>query len=294
MRVPFRLVDVFTERPLAGNQLCVVPEPIGVSDELMQALAQEIGFAETTFVNESGGDRYAMRIFTPGGELPFAGHPTLGTAFVMVSEGRVSTPVTQVVTAGEIRVEVDVDAHSARMRQLAPKFGPEVEDLVELARALGLAAGDLALTEGLTPQIVSTGLHQLIVPARDPAAVERAWPDLRTLLEVLVGAGADGCYLFALRPDGTALARFFAPGVGVAEDAATGSAAGPLGAYLAERGALSSGRLTIHQGESIGRPSMLVVDVERENESWAVHVGGGVFVVGEGQFEFEPGAALSR
>src|SRR5207245_1586897 len=89
MEVPFRLVDVFTDRPLAGNQLCVVPEtPPGLKSELMQALAPEIGFSETTFVTEAGGDRYAMRIFTPGMELPFAGHPTVGTAFLLAAEGR--------------------------------------------------------------------------------------------------------------------------------------------------------------------------------------------------------------
>ena len=96
VNVPFRLVDVFTPRPLAGNQLCVVPEPGDLDDAEMQAIAKEIGFSETTFVTEATGDRYAMRIFTPGQELPFAGHPTLGTAFVLVSEGRVSSPATQV------------------------------------------------------------------------------------------------------------------------------------------------------------------------------------------------------
>src|SRR2546426_9522738 len=125
MRIPFRLVDVFTERPLAGNQLCVVPDGAHVDEELMQGLAQEIGFSETTFVVGSGGDRYRMRIFPPGSELPFAGHPTLGTAFTLVSEGRVSSPATQSVPAGEIEVEVDVGRGFARMRQLAPTFGEE-------------------------------------------------------------------------------------------------------------------------------------------------------------------------
>ena len=92
MEIPFRLVDVFTDRALAGNQLCVVPEPVESLDTLlMQAIAREIGFSETTFVSEAAGDRYAMRIFTPGTELPFAGHPTLGTAFVLASEGRISS-----------------------------------------------------------------------------------------------------------------------------------------------------------------------------------------------------------
>jgi trans-2,3-dihydro-3-hydroxyanthranilate isomerase len=123
MRVPFRLVDVFTPQPLAGNQLCVVPEPGDLDDRMMLALAQEVGFSETTYVTEAGGDRYGMRIFTPVSELPFAGHPTLGTAFVLASESRISSPATQVVAAGEIPVEgrrrrrlrVD-DAAAARAR----------------------------------------------------------------------------------------------------------------------------------------------------------------------------------
>src|SRR5437868_4681723 len=91
----------------------------------MQAIAREIGFSETTFVTEAGGDRYAMRIFTPAAELPFAGHPTLGTAFVMVSEGRVKSPATQVLSAGEFVVDVDLDGGFVRMEQLLPRFGPD-------------------------------------------------------------------------------------------------------------------------------------------------------------------------
>src|SRR4051812_29428444 len=126
VRIPFRLVDVFTDRPLTGNQLCVVPEPTELTTETMQALAREIGFSETTFVTSVEPGRYGLRIFTPFNEMPFAGHPTLGTAFVMVSEGRVSSPVVQVVAAGDVEVEVDVarDGRSgvARMRQLPPEF----------------------------------------------------------------------------------------------------------------------------------------------------------------------------
>ena len=107
MRVPFILADVFTDRPLAGNQLCVVPDSTGLTDDRMQAIASEINFSETTFVTEAAGDRYAMRIFTPGGELPFAGHPSLGTAFVLVANGRITSPATQVVKAGEFALEAD-------------------------------------------------------------------------------------------------------------------------------------------------------------------------------------------
>src|SRR6266700_1107778 len=156
MRVPFRLVDVFTDRPLAGNQLCVIPEaPAGLDAPLMRALAAEIGFSETTFVTRADGNRYRMRIFTPEREMPFAGHPTLGTAFVLVSEGRVASPAVQEVRAGEFHVEVDVAAGFARMHQHRPAFGPEVTDRARVAAALGLAVEDLH--PDLPSQPVSTG-----------------------------------------------------------------------------------------------------------------------------------------
>jgi trans-2,3-dihydro-3-hydroxyanthranilate isomerase len=284
MRVPFRLVDVFTERPLAGNQLCVVPDAGAVPEELMPRLAQEIGFSETTYVLEAGGDRYRMRIFTPGSELPFAGHPTLGTAFTLVSEGTVTTPVTQSVPAGEIEVEVDLDRGFARMRQLPPTFGREIDDRELLAAANGVRPDQLH--PDLPAQVVSTGLSHLIVPARDEAAVaaaERNPPALQKLLEM---AGTDAIYLFASDSDGNAKARMFDVTRGIGEDPATGSAAGPLGAYLAARGVGGMpGSVAIRQGEELGRPSVLHAEVEADGDSWRVLVGGGVQIVGEGAFD---------
>jgi len=283
MRVPFRLVDVFCERPLAGNQLCVVPEPIEIDDATMQALAKEIGFSETTFVTEAAGDRYAMRIFTPGQELAFAGHPTLGTAFVMVSEGCVTSPVTQVVKAGEIPVEVDVERGFARMRQLPPVFGLPFEDRAAVAAAAGLTVDDLR--PDLPIQTVSTGLPPLIVPVRDLETLRRARRDGYLVGEVVDRSGGEELYLFAETDDGVT-ARMFDWELGVGEDPATGSAAGPLGAYLAKHGlAGMPGRVRIRQGEQVGRPSMLEVEVRREGDSFAISVGGGVAIVGRGEFE---------
>jgi trans-2,3-dihydro-3-hydroxyanthranilate isomerase len=281
VQVPFRLVDVFAGRPLAGNQLCVVPDPVDLADDTRQALALEIGFSETTFVSQAGGDRYAMRIFTPGSELPFAGHPSLGTAYVLVSEGRVTSPVTQSVTAGESLVDVDAAGHFARMRQLPATFEPPLGARDELAAAVGLQPKDLHAE--WPAQTVSTGGAHLMLPARDFEAVESAVPDAVRLHPLLQDAGAGGVYVFSAE-GGHAKARMFAPDVGITEDPATGSAAGPLGAYLAEHGLLPSGHLTISQGEEVGRPSTLLVDVERDGSTWAVFVGGGVFVVGSGEF----------
>jgi trans-2,3-dihydro-3-hydroxyanthranilate isomerase len=282
VEIPFRIVDVFTERPLAGNQLCVVPEPLGLDDARMQALAIEIGFSETTFVTEAGGDRYAMRIFTPDRELPFAGHPTLGTGFVMVSEGRVTSPATQVILAGEIRVEVDAEAGFAWMTQLPPEFGPEFGDRDLLARATGLSLEDLH--PDLPAQVVSTGLPPLLVPVRDLATLRRATLNRPAAAEACQRSAADELYLFAVH-DGGVTARFFGPTESIREDAATGSAAGPLGAYLADRGlAGMPGTVVIAQGEQIGRPSFLHVEVASDGEGWQVRVGGGVRVIGTGTF----------
>jgi trans-2,3-dihydro-3-hydroxyanthranilate isomerase len=284
MRIPFHLVDVFTERPLAGNQLCVVPDGAHVDEALMQRLAQEIGFSETTFVLESGGDRYRMRIFTPGSELPFAGHPTLGTAYTLVSEGRVSTPVTQSVPAGEIEVEVDLDRGFARMRQFPPTFGKVITDRELIAAANGLRPDQLH--PDLPAQVVSTGLAHLLVPARDAGAVAAAEREPRALQTLLDAAGTDAIYLFGIDEDVGAKARMFDTTLGIGEDPATGSAAGPLGAYLAARGVGGMpGSIAIRQGEELGRPSVLHAEVEPDGDSWKVLVGGGVRIVGRGVFD---------
>jgi trans-2,3-dihydro-3-hydroxyanthranilate isomerase len=283
VNVPFRLVDVFTPRPLSGNQLCVVPEPIDVDEETMQALAKEIGFSETTFVTEAAGDRYAMRIFTPAAELPFAGHPTLGTAFVLVSEGRVSSPATQVVTAGEIPVEVDVEAGTVWMTQLPPEFGPVFDDRQLIALAIGLDVGDL--DPDLPVRTVSTGLPPTIVPIRDAETLRRAVRNAPAVADAVAASGGEDLYLFAVTEEGVT-ARMFDAELGVGEDPATGSAAGALGAYLAEHDlAGMPGSVLIRQGAQVGRPSELFVETGREDGAWRVRVGGGVHVVGRGTFE---------
>jgi trans-2,3-dihydro-3-hydroxyanthranilate isomerase len=292
VNVPFRLVDVFTPKPLSGNQLCVVPEPIDIDEETMQALAKEIGFSETTFVTEAAGDRYAMRIFTPGQELPFAGHPTLGTAFVLVSERRVSTPATQVIAAGDIPVEVDVETNTAWMTQLPAEFRPIFPDRDLIASAIGLTTAELDPARPV--QTVSTGLSTTIVPVRDLETIRRATRNERLVGEAVAASGGQDLYLFAPTAEGVT-ARMFDSEFGIGEDPATGSAAGPLGAYLAEYGGLGkTWSVTIRQGEQVGRPSEIHVEVDREgglwpgdrsSGAWRVRVGGGVHIVGRGAFE---------
>jgi trans-2,3-dihydro-3-hydroxyanthranilate isomerase len=283
MDVPFRLVDVFTERPFAGNQLCVVPEtPAGMTTEQMHTVAQEIGFSETTFVTEAGGDRYAMRIFTPNEELPFAGHPTLGTAFILATDGTIAPEATQTTAIGEVPVEVELERGFAWMRQRPPEFRDVVDDRAAVAAAIGLGPEELG---ELPPQVVSTGLAPLLIPVRDEATLRRAERDARLIPELARRAGAECLYVFAVRGEGDVMARMFDPFFGIGEDPATGSAAGPLGAFLA-RHALAGlpGRGIVAQGELVDRPSFLHLNVRAEEESFEINVGGGVRLVGEGVF----------
>jgi trans-2,3-dihydro-3-hydroxyanthranilate isomerase len=286
MRVPFRLVDVFAEAPFGGNQLCVVPEvPEGLDDDTMLALAMEIGFSETTFVTAVRPTGYDIRIFTPEKELPFAGHPTLGTAFTLARESMVGAETVQRCKAGEIPVRIDLDGGRAVMRQLPPVFGREVDDRAAVAVAAGLDPRDLV--DGLPILPVSTGIPHLMVPVVDDDALRRASRDERGCEAVCEMVGdTESLYLFTIRGDGDVRARMFDRFPTIGEDPATGSAAGPLAAYLATHGLAGlPGAALIAQGEQIGRPSYLHVEVARDGDDWLVHVGGGVRPMGEGAFE---------
>jgi trans-2,3-dihydro-3-hydroxyanthranilate isomerase len=285
VRVAFRLVDVFTEVPFAGNQLCVVPDtPQDLDPETMQVLAREIGFSETTFATVTGPATYRMRIFTPGGELPFAGHPTLGTSFTLVSEGRLSTSALQTTAAGDVPVEIDPDGGFGWMRQLPPEFGVEFTERALVAEAAGLSVDDLHID--LPVQVVSTGLGPLLVPLRDDDVLRRAVRVEAACATVVQRSGGECLYLFAIRGEGDVRARMFDAAFSIGEDPATGAAAGPLGAYLAVQGlAGMPGAAVVAQGEQVGRPSFIHLDVRPDGDSWSVRVGGGVRIVGEGTFD---------
>ena len=284
MRVAFHLLDVFAETPFAGNQLCVVPEPPdGLSDDAMQTIACEIGFSETTYATALRKDGYDVRIFTPVSELPFAGHPTLGTAFMLASLGLVPASVVQTSAAGEVPVDVDLESGTGTMRQLPPAFEKPLLDRVAVAHAAGLEPADLGDGE-IVP--VSTGLCHIMVPVAGEEALRRASRDEAGCVRVCADAEAESLYLFTIRGQGDVMARMFDRSREIGEDPATGSAAGPLGAYLATHHlAGMPGRCTIAQGEVVGRPSFLHVEAHQVNAGWNIRVGGGVRIVGEGAFQ---------
>ena len=285
MRVPFEMVDVFAEAPFGGNQLCVVAEPPdGLDDATMQALALEIGFSETTYVTALRPDGYDVRIFTPEEELPFAGHPTLGTAFVLARRHLIDAEATQHCGAGDVPVRIDVAHGRATMRQLPPTFGDTFDDREAVARAASLRTEDLADDVPIVP--VSTGIAHTMVAVRDEDALRTAVRDDRATATVCERIDAESLYLFTVRGDGDIRARMFDKGSQIGEDPATGSAAGPLGAFLSvHRLAGMPGNVVIAQGEQVGRPSFLDVEVAASADSWTIDVGGGVRWMGEGAFE---------
>ena len=257
-------LDVFAERPLAGNGLAVVADADAVSDETMLALAQETRLSETTFVQsaQADGADYRNRIWDPHEELPFAGHPSLGTAVAVARwRGLEEASFVQETGAGLQPIEVrklDGERWRASMLQNEAEFGPELDREAVMA-AVGLRGED-AHPE-LPPQVVSTGMPHVMAPVAEPDALARALPDYSTIYELSEPHGSIVIYLAWLEPDGeTARARSFTRTAEMGEDPATGSAAGPLGAYLAS--ASGSTRLTIRQGEEMGRPSVLEVEME--------------------------------
>ena len=290
MDVSFEQVDVFTERPFAGNALCVVPDGTRLSTEQMQAIAREMNLSETTFVLPPTDPQaaYWMRIFTPAKEIPFAGHPSVGTAYVMASAGRfpLREPVTRIyqqVGIGTLPLDIEVaDGKPGRviMTQGKPTFGTTLRDWSPIADALGVDARTLAKSK-LPAQVVSTGLAHLMVPLPDLDTVGNLRPNVALLDALLQASGALGCFAFCLQataPDTLAHSRMFAPGAGVPEDPATGSAVGPLGAYLAVHGVLPKTQtaFVVEQGIEMGRPSRLWVEVMRDGTGMptTVRVGG--------------------
>jgi len=293
MRRRFAILDVFTARAFSGNPLAVVLDARGLDAAAMLAIAREFNFSETTFVlppPDQAAAR-AVRIFTPGGEIPFAGHPTLGTAIALVAEGYVPTAgasieLTLALGAGPTMVEVVADAngyHATLTAPQRPRRGAETAPIaVAEARGLAVDAVDTAVHR---PVDAGVGLDFLVVRLQDLDALAACRPQ-SARWGALASAGAGvGVLAYTPTTDGELRARMFAPAVGVPEDPATGSAAGALGGLLAGIDPRADGTLTwtIHQGVEMGRPSRLDVAADkRAGACVAVRVGGRAVLVADG------------
>jgi len=274
----FVIVDVFTDTPFAGNQLGVFTNATGLSDDEMLMLARELHFSETTFVlpPEADGD-VRMRIFTPVRELPFAGHPTLGTAFVLA--GPLQKVIITLETArGTVPVTLDREGAEiifGRMEQPIPTIEPYADSEVLFA-ALGVAGSLLPVER------YDNGTPHLYVTLETEAEVAALAPDIAVIGSLV---GPTGVTVFAA--EGTRVkARMFGPELGVIEDPATGSAAGPLAVHLARHGLIAWGdEITISQGAEVNRPSTLYARAEGAgDEITRVEVGGSARVVARGEF----------
>jgi trans-2,3-dihydro-3-hydroxyanthranilate isomerase len=294
----FVTADVFTDKPFGGNQLAVLPDARGLSDEQMFALAREFNFSESTFVfpPENGGTR-KLRIWTPGGEVPFAGHPTVGTAHVLAAIGEIALEgeTTRIVfeeNVGPVPVSIRGSGGQPVFAQLSvaklPEVGPPVPTRETLAEILSLEAKDL-LGGHFAPQAVSCGLPFVFVPLKDRAAVKRSRIRVEQWERTLGNAWASMIMVFSRDPEreGSDIrARMYAPGISVPEDPATGSACAALGGYLAARDGRQDGTLrwVVEQGFEMGRPSILEIEVDKAGgKITAVRVGGASVIMSEGE-----------
>lgn len=263
VRLRYRIVDVFSDRPLAGNALCVVLDP--VPEAVMAAIAREVNLSETTFPVQTAAGAYDVRIFTPSAELSFAGHPSLGTAWVL-------GPNTWAQTSPGATVEVTADADGAVMTQPDPAFdwlGDHPAD--ELRRALGVST-----TEGACRAEAAGNAH-IVVPTAAP--IEGLQPDLPAIASVTAGLSATTCAVVRRIDDSHLHVRVFVPAAGIREDPGTGSAAGPV-ALLARQLWGMAPDVLIRQGDEMGRPCRIQVHAELG----ALRVGGRVVACAEGTF----------
>jgi len=298
MNARYFTADVFTDTRFGGNQLAIFPDAREIAPELMPQIAREFNYSETTFVLPPGDPKHTarVRIFTPGGELQFAGHPTVGTAYVLATIGQIplTGDLTRIVFeegVGPVPVTIRSANGVPGFVQLsaaqAPEVGPPPPSAATLAAMLSLPVDDV-LDGDLCAESVSCGTPFLFVPLRDRAAVGRARLKLELWETALGSYLTNKVFVFALDGEGEGSdvrARMFAPGIGVPEDPATGSACVALGGYLAKRDPRFDGtmRWVVEQGFEMGRPSILEVEADKSNGVvTAARVGGRTVLVCEG------------
>jgi len=320
----FIQLDVFTDQPFSGNPLAVFPEAEGLSDDAMMKIAREMNLSETVFVLPSESEEVLrkLRIFTPAREIPFAGHPIVGTWNALAREGVVPVPeggngwtrIHHEIGIGILPVDIEFnDGQPLRVVMTQGKFGildeiDDGEEQAELARALGRNREDL--DESLPIQVITTGLAFLAVPIRSLADVRDCRVNASLLADIYTRRGGTGCLVFTRETlevgESRAHARMFAPADNIAEDPATGSACGALGGYLVHHGAVelqpdagdsvpspvvdgqrSTYKFVIEQGDFIHRPSRIDLEVTGgAGDVQEVKIGGPSVVVARGEVEF--------
>lgn len=295
MNYKFYTVDVFTDKPFSGNPLAVFPDAEGLDEVIMQKIAAEFNFSETVFVFPPSHENAhrKLRIFTPSSEIPFAGHPTIGTAFILTKIGSIPLKEKEMEIifeegVGNIPVQVKSlfnQAIYAELKVLSPpEFNNNTPSLSELAEILSLSVQDLAV-DNYPVQIVSCGLPFLFVPVSNFDSLAKAKINQPVWEEILSNSSASQVYPFCIVKSNKWRSRMFAPALGITEDPATGSAAAAFAAYLAQRESKLNGswKWTIEQGIEMGRPSLLQAYAEKKNGTITeIRVGGTSVLVSEG------------
>lgn len=308
MSYRYHTADVFTDTPFGGNQLAVIPDARGLATEQMAAIAREFNFSETVFVLPPSDAKHTrrVRIFTPGSELPFAGHPTVGSAFVLAATGEIpmtgdETRIVLEEGVGPVPVLIRAKNGTPVFAQLTtakiPEKGTNTLDASMVAQALSLDVADIDAGERYQIEAWSVGLPFLFVPLRTLDALGRARVKVDVWEKSLRDSWAPEIFLFVEEErsasrngvsegDGVLRARMFSPALGIIEDPATGSACASLGGYLASRSSRRDGtlRYTVHQGVEMGRPSRLDVEVDAASgKVQAVRVGGASVLISSGE-----------
>ncbi len=297
MKHRFYTCDVFTDRPFSGNQLAVFPDAVSIPDDRLQSIAREFNFSETVFVYPPRDPKHTkrVRIFTPGNELPFAGHPTIGTAIVLEHLGIVpmkgaETTIVLEEGVGPVPVVLRKKEQTPLFAQLTAAKLPEFTDVVPpvetIARLLGVQIADVNV-ERFPLRFVSVGFPFLFVAVKSRSVlgairIDTATMERLQLKEIFVFTDEPEQQHFHFR------ARMFAPLIGIPEDPATGSAAAAFAGYLASRDPRSDGILqwNIEQGFEMGRPSLLFIEAEKKNGAiTAVRVGGNAVMMMHGELE---------
>jgi trans-2,3-dihydro-3-hydroxyanthranilate isomerase len=275
----YRVVDVFTEKPLEGNPLAVFPNASNIDDATMQKIAKELNLSETVFILPATrpGAAAKLRIFTPSYEMEFAGHPTIGTSFVILDQEIVPRGTTRFALEENIGlVPIRVEAAKPDDRPKIWLTTPPIEyqqtfDRALCAKALGLQLSDLL---DPTPQLLTAGNPTVFIPIRNRESVDRAWLDRSGALELRGSDSRPLCvFIFTPTAEG-AYSRMFAPEHGVVEDPATGSSTGPLAEYMMRHRLISSPRFISEQGTKMGRRSLLHVEVRGQGGKDGIDVGG--------------------
>ncbi|WP_013321140.1 PhzF family phenazine biosynthesis protein [Gloeothece verrucosa] len=298
MDYQFLTADVFTDQIFGGNPLAVFPKAEGLTSAQMQLIAKEFNYSETVFVlpPETPQGTRKLRIFTPGAELPFAGHPTVGTAYILaaIEDIPLSDEISTIIFeegVGPVPVKIHTSGGKPVYTELTaaqlPEFGPLPPCIPELAAVLSITPGDF-LEGQYTPQAVSCGVPFLFIPVKNRQILGQVQLNREQWKRVLENYWANSVYVFCFDPElaGSDLrSRMFAPALGVEEDPATGSAATALAGYLGIRNPLSDGRLSwrVEQGFEMGRPSLLQVEADKKaGEIIQIRVGGASVLVSQG------------